>query len=237
MNIEQYYQRSGKLRFTEYPTVVYPDESYLRDVVNLDEADLELKRYLAGLILCRCFPFTGGIIFDEPKWFIKHFISVYTEDAVRPWLTSTIKRAMEMVISENVFTDNLIGTTFLFGIMEFYAKQKLSGRKLPVGLFEEKDKDGTYLSLEYALINLQKKKLPLSKALKKIDNDMRGILKTWCVNPSRWKQFMLANRVSEARNDMLHGDKHNHYTMGEYMAMLYILFHLYDLTNTTTDRN
>jgi len=226
MNLEEYYE----LRYVEYPSSVtvglYP---LLPDIVNLEEANLELLRHLAGVILCRCFPFTGGINFDEPRWLLTHFLTLYKQDVVRPWLTDTIKRAIERILSENVFTDNLIGTTFMFGILEFYAKQKLSGRSLPVHSFEETKDEDKFLSLEFALKELQKKELLLSLALCKIDNDMNSILKRWEIQENEWTKYSLAARVSKARNDMLHGNKHMYYTMGEYMAMLYALFHLYDL--------
>jgi|GEM_PF-3745614 hypothetical protein len=230
MNVAQYSKRCIEMGFTEYPMMVTPGVTpRMMDVVNLEEAELDLKRHVAGVLLCRCFPFTGGVNFGEPEWFITHFLTMYKEDAVRPWLTKTIQRAIELINSDNVFTDNLIGTTFMFGILEFYVKQKLSGRPLPVHSFEQNDNNGKYLSLEYALDELQKKELPISIAVNKIDDDMYKVLSRWEKPEDDWKRHKVVSRVSKARNDMLHGNKHTYYSMGEYMAMLYILFHLYDL--------
>jgi hypothetical protein len=142
-------------------------------------------------------------------------------------------------MSDQPFTKKIIGTTFMFGVLEFYAKYKLGFRPLDYNFFDARKKEyikqltpvvkQNDLSIKWAFEYLQKQSLPVSKALNNIDYFTIKRLSEADIPSKNWTQHKIADRLALARNPMLHVELHCFYDKGEYLLMLYILFHLYDL--------
>jgi len=229
----------AEIKFDEYPIVFIPEQGYLNKFIKYSDTDIDLKMHLAQLILCRSFYGTYTAWYADVDWFINSFFAHYELDFIKPGLTNAIKEAAGMIISEDVFSKKIIGTTFMFGILEFYAKHKLGFRPLEYNFFDSKKKEYIKqivpavnkpdLTIKPAFEYLQKQTLPISKALNEIDNFTADRLSAAGIKSKDWTPHKIADRLSLARNPMLHGELHSFYDKGPYLVMLYILFYLHDL--------
>jgi hypothetical protein len=75
---------------------------------------------------------------------------------------------------------------------------------------------------------LQQKNFPISHSLNDIDKHWVQRLEDVCIEESNLVKSKIADRLSFARNFMLHGEQHFFYDAGQYLIMLYILFHLHE---------
>jgi hypothetical protein len=230
INIADYILAAKKIGFTEYPYYITGMEPSLASFVDYGRADLDLKIYLTRLILCRNFSPAGGYeVLTDHLWLIQSFLTEFETDALKPWLTPTIKEALESVLSESVFTRNLLGTGFLFGVVEYYAKHWLGWRPTEADFFDdafhEKFRE---MSIGQALLKLKKGKLAVARDLHAIDAYCTGRLKKKNIKEERWVIPRIADRLTLARNTMLHGEEHSFYGTGRYLAVLYILFYLHN---------
>lgn len=242
LNLKDYKILVEEIKFDEYPHAFIHDRDYLSKIIKYDETDIDLKIYLTKLILCRSFYGTYTAWYLDVEWFINSFFKDFQKDFIKPALTDTIKEAASMIMSEDVFTKKVIGTTFMFGILEFYAKYKLGFRPLEYNFFDTRKKEYIKqitplvkqrdLSIKSAFEYLQKQNLPVSIALNAIDNfTEKRLLKAGIVSKD-WTPHKIADRLALARNPMLHGELYSFYDKGSYLLILYILFHLYDLRKT-----
>jgi hypothetical protein len=239
MNIQDYKKKIGEVGFEEYPYLVGSLLS-LGEFIDFEEADLKLKIHFTEVILCRCFPPTGGV-FDPASsdWFIENFLLNYQRDLIKPWLSSTIRTAIEMVMEKNERAT--IATTFMFGIVEFYAKYKLGFRPDEFDFFDKSKKNyiknlasGSKktppdLFIGNALESLKKKDLPISLSLRCIDGHNIQRLKDFTIQERRFTKAKISDRLSLARNTMLHGENHSFGAEARYLVMLYILFYYHDV--------
>jgi len=235
MNICDYKRLIAERRFPEYPEFNTGTE-LLSSFLNYEDADADLKLYLAKLILCRSFYGTYTAWYDDVKWYISGFFAGYQHDHVKPWLSETIREASLMILSDEEFTKGIIGTTFMFGVLEYYAKHHLGfrpmaynffdkGKKAYVKLYEPKKPD---LTIRSAFEYLQKTQLPIALALNDIDAFTIKRLTAAGIPSAKWTPHTIAERLNLPRNPMLHGETHSFYQAGPYLVMLYILFHLLD---------
>lgn len=227
--IADYTLAAAKIGFTEYPYHITGTEPSLESFVDYAQADIDLKQYLTRLILCRNFSPAGGYeVLTDHLWLIRSFLKEYKTDGLKPWWTPTIKEAMESVVSEDVFTGNLLGTTFLFGVIEFYAKSWLGWQPTEADFFDvafhEKFRE---MSIGDALLKLKRMNLSVARDLNAIDKYSTQRLKEQSIQEVRWVIPRIADRLRIVRNTMLHGEQHGFYSMGRYLAVLYILFHLH----------
>lgn len=239
MTISEYEKTIQDIAFDEYPHVITGDEPPLASFINFDQTDSELKIYLCKLIICRCFTPTGGIYWPEDaKWFITNFFRSYETDHIKSWLTNTIKEAAKMILSEDTFTQGIIGTTFMFGVIEFYIKYELGFRPNDYDFFDSRKKDYIQpflkgknkipeLSIGKAIRLLQATNIELAHSLNDIDNFNTQRLQNVGIEEGRWISAKISDRLSLARNTMLHGENHSFYDKGQYLIMLYILFHFH----------
>lgn len=198
--------------------------------MDYSQADIELKIYLTRLILCQNFSPAGGYeVLTDHLWLIESFLKEFKADPLKPWLTPTIKEALESVLSEAVFTRNLLGTNFLFGVVEYYAKYWLGWRPTEADFFDdafhEKFRE---MSIGEALVKLKKMNLPVARDLNAIDKYNTQVLKKRNIPEARWVIPRMADRLTLIRNTMLHGEEHSFYGTGRYLAVLYILFYLHE---------
>jgi hypothetical protein len=226
--------------FEEYPYTISGKETPLSELINYNDTSLELKIYLCKLVIKRCFSPTGGIFWPmDTEWFINNFFVSYESDKLKSWLTATIREAVEMILSEDTFTKGIIGTTFMFGIVEFYAKYELGFRPFEYDFFDDKKKDyfrnitnkkGTKhreISIGTAISLLQEKHIAIANSLNEIDEHNIARLKEFEIEEHRYVFAKISDRLNLARNTMLHGENHSFYDKGELLVMLYILFDLH----------
>lgn len=242
MNIAEYQEKLLEFGYDEHPKSITGQEVRLEDFIKFEQTDIELRLYLCQLILCRCFygTFTGWIW--DVRWFIDGFLKEYRGDINRPELSATIREAADMIISDDVFKKRIIGTTFMFGVVEFYIKFFLGFRPMDVDFFDNEAKrqyikmhDASFdtkkreLTISKAMELLQRTSLPVAVALNEIDRYTASRLKAANVKQGRWVKDTISKRLSLIRNPMLHGEVHSFYSIGDYLIMIYSLFHLHDL--------
>jgi len=240
MIIDDYRKLIEENHFEEYPYVLTGDELALSSFIKYEETTLELKIYLCKLIICRCFSPTGGIYWPEsPRWFITNFFMSYQVDNLKSWLTGAIKVASEMILSEDTFTKGIIGTTFMFGVVEFYAKYELGFRPNEYDFFDEnkkeyfrktfkkKNKTAGELSIGNAFKLLQESNTEIGNSLSDIDKHYTERLTEVGIEKKPWFKIKIRDRLSLARNTMLHGENHSFYDKGQLLLMIFILFHLH----------
>jgi hypothetical protein len=229
MTIDDYIREAKGHEFIEFPGVIFGNETLLKDFVDFEKADLQLRIYLCEMIICRCFTTPAGIVFPaDSEWFISNFFLTYKTDLIKPWVTSAIKDAVEMILSDDTFSKNIIGTTFMFGIVEFYTKHLLGYRPLEMDFFDERHKEYRKMTIGKAITSLKESDTDIGKSLLRIDKHIENRLKETEIIERRWVKYKIADRLSIARNTMLHGEKHSFYDKGELLALLYILYFLYD---------
>jgi hypothetical protein len=231
MTIEEYKIEAKDKRFEEHPYTIYGGQTELKHFVEYNEATVDLKIHMAKIILCRNFSPAGGYcVLSDQNWYINQFLKNFESDLARPWLTGTIKESMQMIVSEDVFKKQIIGTTFMFGIIEFYAKYLLGWRPIESDFFDKKAHSSfREMTLSDAIGKLKKSNTELASILIYIDNQSVNRLKEVMVEENRWVIPRIADRLRVARNPMLHGENHSFSSIGEYLCMLYILFHLHDM--------
>jgi hypothetical protein len=220
-----------KIHFDEYPYLITGSELELSSLIDYEHADIDFRRYLARLVLCRNFSPAGGYeVLTDHLWLIRAFLSDYKGDVLKPWLTDAIREAFESVLSDAVFTRNLLGTTFLFGVIEFYTKHLLGWRPTEADFFDdEAHQPFRRMFLAEAINKLKKQPLALARDLNAIDKHCTRRLKEREIPQERWVIAKIADRLTVARNAMLHGEEHSFYSTGRYLAALYILFHWHTL--------
>lgn len=230
MTVQQYKDEVAKNHFVEFPYFIGGNAQQLSDFVVFDLADYDLKIHLAKVILCRCFSPTGGIYFPfDADWFISNFLKTYERDLTKPWITSAIKMAADMIMSDDTFDKGVIATTFMFGIIEYYAKHKLGFKPLDFDPFDTDNLSkfrNTFIG--DAISKLKKTKTAIGKSLTDIDKHNIARLKEFGITEQRFTKARIADRLTLARNTMLHGENHSFYDTGKYLLMLYILFHIHE---------
>ena len=252
MTIQNYKDKISEIGFIEFPFLSNSTKLSLGDFIEYDQTTLELKIYLAKLITCRSFPQLGHYRNDEDvKWFIKNFLRTYNIDRVNPFRIGAIKEAIEMVISDDFFIKVIIGTIYMFSIVEFYAKCKLGfnpaqydpfdtdnlkpnpqKREYIKQHFDESERIPFDLSINSAIERLSKKDLPISKSINEIDELNKRRFAAYDTEDFRWQRAKIADRLSLARNVMLHGENHSFFFTGRYLAMIFVLFYLHDFEST-----
>lgn len=231
-SIKDYNEHISLINFSEFPAINVGNE-FLNSFLDYDVIDSDLKLHLCKVILCRSFYGTYIAWIDDVNWFLNNFLKELNDDLIKPQLTMAIKEAGEMILSEDIFSKRIIGTSFLFGVIEFYAKHELGYRPSNFNFFDKSKKN--YIkrynpkladfSIKSSFENLQKLKFPISAALNEIDSFTIKKLTTAGVEDRNWIRYRIADRLSLARNPMLHGEQHSFDDIGHYLLMLYCLFH------------
>jgi hypothetical protein len=158
----------------------------------------------------------------DPQWLIRSFLNDYKQDLVKPWITETIKEAMEMIISKELFTKQIIGTTFMFGVVEYYAKHFLGWRPLTANMFDEYHEPYRKMYIGDSFSKLKKTRTLIAKQLNKIDSLTMKIFKSFPYKEEGYFKPKIADRLTFYRNNMLHGENHNDHASGPYLCVLYI---------------
>jgi hypothetical protein len=238
MNTKEFFEKAIAKNYVIHLECISGTEVSLNEFIDFGKADLDLKIYLNKLIFNRCFYGTGYVLPADLEWFVQGFFQSFERDLLKPELTSAINLAVEMIFSEDTWGKCILGTTFMFGVIEFYAKYKLGFRPNLFDFFDKDKKsyiqqlgiDKQDLSISSAIDVLKTKALPISAALNEIDHYRATRLTQAGIEADkRWTRYKISERVGLARNTMLHGERHGFYDMGHYLSLLYTLFYLCDL--------
>ncbi|MCW3124557.1 MAG: hypothetical protein JWO03_215 [Bacteroidetes bacterium] len=231
MNIQDYEAKIKELKFQEFPFFITGAERQLGSFIEFEKTDLDLKLRLAKVVICRCFSPTGGIYWPaDVDWFITNANTGFERDFNKPWITSTIKRAFEMIMSVDDMTDGVIATTFMFGVIEFYAKTKLGWESYKRDFFDDNyNAPFREMYIGSAIQRVKKTKCDLARSLNEIDKHNERRLKDSGIAEERFTKAKIADRLTLARNTMAHGENHSFYDKGKYLMMLYFLFYYHDL--------
>lgn len=238
MTVADYKNIISENGFEEHP-ILNDGTALLSRFLNFSQTDIDLKIYLNKLILCRSYYGTYTAWYPDVEWFAKYFFLELQRDFIKPELSDTIKVAAEMILADEPFTKGIIGTTFMFGVIEFYAKYKLGFRPLEYNFFDKKGKKeylkqldlqnkNIDLTIKSAFEQLQLKELPISIALNEIDAYTKSRLSSAGIDSENWTVYSIGERLNLPRNPMLHGEVHSFYSIGGYLLLLYSLFHLHD---------
>ncbi len=87
------------------------------------------------------------------------------------------------------------------------------------------------MSLSAAINRLKKTKCALAVDLNEIDSSSISSLKEAGIKERRYTKSRIADRLALARNSMIHGETHSFYSTGEYLVMLYIIFHFHGIAD------
>lgn len=129
MTLSDYKASISVNNFDEFPEWLGPGITSMEPLIDYSETDKELKIYMVTVSLNRNFSSTDGHeVLTDHYWLIENFMDSYKKYLVKPWLTETIREAINMIISTEAFTKYLIGTIFMFGIIKLYAKHMLGYR-------------------------------------------------------------------------------------------------------------
>lgn len=233
MNIQEYQELRKQTGYREQLSYIVGSETSLRGFLNYEDANLEVKLHLTKVILGRHFKSNGEISLQEDvQWFINCFRNEYKADLIKPWLTSAVRESMAMIVSDDTFGKVIIGTTFMFGVVEFYAKYRLGWKPEQYDHFDEVyHKNYREMSLSAAISRLKKTKCALAIDLNELDSNSISLLKESGIEEKRYTKSRIADRLRIARNSMIHGETHYFYSTGSYLAMLYILFHFHGIAD------
>lgn len=228
MNLAQYQSLILQNGFDEYPACLYDGIILMESFIDYNACDNELKIHLATVSLNRNFSATDGHeVLTDQYWLLNNFLKCYQTDLIRPWLSQPIKEAITMIVSDDHFSKYIIGTTFMFGIIEFYAKYLIGYRPDEANTFDEAfHKRWKEMSIGQAINKLKKSKSNIAPYLNRIDKLSQKRLQDSKLEVKGWTQPAIAERLSLYRNFMLHGQSHNHYSIGKYLCILYMLFYL-----------
>lgn len=228
MTLDEYFEKYRISKFEDDPHLIGISPK-LSELIDYESADINLKIHLAKVILCRNFDFSGSIFGDDARGFIESFFSEYDKDLLKPWITVTIKEAASMVLSGETFTKKIIGTTFLFGVIEFYAKYNIGYRPNEFDFFDEYHTLFRRMSLKNALNKNKALDKEIAISIEDVDSYLNKRLLEFEWDEKRWNRVNIAERLTLARNTMLHGESHAFYGTGQYLLVLYALFHLHQL--------
>lgn len=228
MTLSEYEIERDKIGFEEYPDVIFGDMIALQRFIPFEKADIDLKIHLTEVLICRSFPVSGGIYMPyDVEWFINCFLENYNENNIHSWRARPNRAAIDLIISDDTFGKLMVGTSYMYGVIEYYAKCFL-GYNFKIedltGDIEDKYKS---MTLSQAINRLRKMNHPLAKSLNNIDNYHSQRLKEREMYEHYKDNFRLESRLSIVRNKLLHGWNSNDYSEGELLVLLYILFHFH----------
>jgi hypothetical protein len=230
MTIRDYRKKAAQLNFEELPLALCGHEPSLYSFVDIDSASKDLKIHLCELMFNRNFPATGGIVLiAEPEWFIRHFFENYSGDIQSPLRSGSIKAAAKAILNSEDRNSALFATYFMFGIVEFYCK-RLLGWEPDKYNFHDKAAHSTYrkMTLNDAFNKIKRGKTNLARSINRIDRAVVEQYSDLKISENDWIRYKMVDRLTLARNTMLHGEGNYFSSKGHYLLLIYILFWLHE---------
>lgn len=232
MNIGEYKEASKIAGYREHLNYIVYDEPTLESFLPFKEADIEVKIHVTKTIIHRHFESTGGIaLSNDVVWFINCFLEDFNGDQIKPWISGAIRESIKMIASDDTFIREIIGMTFMFGVVEFYAKYRLGWRPEQHDHFDDSHKPYREMFISAAINKLKKQRCALAADLCEIDNICVSRLKERGIEEKRYTKARIADRLAFARNSIVHGESHSFYYMAKYIVLIYALFHYHSLAD------
>lgn len=228
VTIDIYKQKIKEIGFEEYPTIVTNGEDQcLKNFLKYDELDLDLRIYLTRVLICRSVGIGSGIYLPaDTDWWIEKFQNIHIMNFADFTRTEAIIEAIKQIQSNEPFGKCIVGTTFMYTVMEFYTKYYLGLNPL-IDMFE-KDKSNLeryrQISFNDAVIKLKKLQKEISKEICAIDKFFKQKAMSLEYEPEPFKNSYIAYRLSHFRNKVLHGENQFAHSEGTFLVLLYILY-------------
>jgi hypothetical protein len=228
MTVAEYKSAIAINGFDEFPKALWDGMVTMESFIDYQKCDNDLKIHLVTVSLNRNFSAAGGYeVLTDHYWLLKNFLASHNGDLVKPWLTKPISESIQMIVGDDHFSKYIIGTSFMFGVIEFYAKYLLGYRPNEGNSFDKAFHE-TFraMTIEGAFIKLKKTNTGLARLLNKVDELSKNRLKEFGIDSKGWNMPTIAERLAWYRSQMLHGEQHSYYSIGKYLCVLYMLLHL-----------
>src|SRR5689334_1131667 len=125
ITLEHYRKLAQERGYKERLSYIAGDLPALHEFLHFRLLTLDLKLHLAKVIICRHFEATGGItLTEDANWFIGGFREDFHSHLIKPWLTPAVQEAIDSIATHDSFGKVIVGTTFMFGVLELYAKYR-----------------------------------------------------------------------------------------------------------------
>lgn len=231
ITLDDYRSVAQEYGYSEELTYVAANLPELGKFLDFNMLTLDVKVHLAKVVICRHFEATGGVVLtDDVNWFIDGMRGEFREHLIQPWLTSAVDTAFKLIINHDNLGEVVVGTTFMFGVVEHYAKYRLGYRaEGPTSSTRADIERFRTMTIESAFGRLRKQTYPIALDISFIDKYHISDLKEAGIKESDRVHARMERRLAIARNSMVHGESHNHYHMGLYTMMIYALFHYHGL--------
>ena len=226
--LNDYQIKIKEIGFEEYPTIIYgAGDQYLKDFLEYNKLDLDVRIYLTRLLICRCCGIDSGIYLPaDVDWWVENFEEFHFANVADFTRTEAIKEAIRQIQSDDRFGKCIVGTTFMYTIIEFYTKFNL-GLNPFIDMWE---KDQTNIekyrniSFSDAIRKLRKRNKVISKEICQIDAFFKEKAAALSYEPEPFKESYIHYRLTYYRNKWLHGENQFMVSEGTFLVLLYILF-------------
>jgi len=235
--IDEYENRIKKFKYLEYPECIGLGKiTTLNDFIDFDELSLEVKIHLSSMLIRRSVGIPTGIYLpDDTYWFISRFVEEYIIDLADPSRHEAHKKALIMIMSEHAFSDCIIGTTYMYTVIEFCLKYKLGYKVFPMCQEEfENNKKFNDMSIGNAYFKVKKANFGISRELHLIDEHFKKKAQKMEYNAEELQNCQIQGRLNASRNKSLHGHYQFFHSEGTLLALLFILFHYCEAYEKTT---
>jgi hypothetical protein len=226
-SLSQYKQKIQDIGFIEYPQFIDGTEKCLKDFLNYDELSIELRIHITRMLICRCVGIDSGIYLPaDVHWWIDNFISFQFVDLADFTRTEAIKEALRQVRSDDTFGKCIVGTAFLYIIIESYTKFFLGLNPLIDRFERDQTNIKKYREMQFndALIRLRRSNKTISREICALDAFFRDKANNIGLDPGPFKFSFTIHRLILNRNMCLHGENNLMVSEGTFLALLYILY-------------
>ncbi|HXB42373.1 MAG TPA: hypothetical protein VNZ49_17675 [Bacteroidia bacterium] len=225
--MEKYTQLIEEFDFEENPAVIYDGMAMLENFLEFEKLSLEVKIHLSSMLIRRSVAVNTGIYLPvDVDWLINNFLKEYKIDFADRSRTGLHKRAIEMIMSDKMFEDCIIGTTYMFTAIEFFLKHKLGYKVYPTNKIEgENNQRFNTMSIGPAYLKVKKSNFRVSRELHLIDNHFKEQSENMGYGKEFLEFHLLQGRLNSYRNISLHGHNQFFHSEGTLLALLFILLH------------
>ncbi len=228
LTLENYHVKIKYMDFKEYPeTIDGINDQYFKDLLNPEELGLDVRVHITTTLICRCVGINGGIYLPAGvDWWITEFQRIHLSNIADITRSDAIIAAIRHIQSEDSFGKCIIGTAFMYTVMEFYSKYFLGFDPLFDRFDNNLEKIGKYQEVQFseAIIKLKKQNLAISRELCKIDKFFKQKADIMGLDLQLHNNSYLADRISKNRNQILHGQNVFLHSEGSLLVLLYILY-------------
>lgn len=223
ITIEDYEALKAKHNFEEYPDIIAHPMTALNDFLVFKELSLDVKIHLCSMLVRRTIGLQGEVNMPyDAKWLMQHFMEEYELDATEFWKTDAYLKGLKLVQEEEMGS-RIVGTTYLYTMIEAYLKHKLGYRFLEDD--SETNKRLIKIGIGDAYIKVKKGNNRVSREFHLIDQYFKEQAVHLRVIQEDMNYVKLEGRLKLLRNLNLHG--RNQFMVGEgiLLSLLFALLH------------